>query len=115
MGGFRFPIKVKNPSGFINSRLLKDNFKRQQVAANETTVKALKYISRNETLPSKVRLEAQIQLSKMPNYTRMTQIRNRCVESGHSRSVLKDFRLCRTQFRELAKKGDLPGVKKGVW
>ncbi|AET41060.1 mitochondrial 37S ribosomal protein uS14m Ecym_7213 [Eremothecium cymbalariae DBVPG len=113
--GFRFPIKTKLPSGFLNARLIKDHFKRQQVAENEVTVKALKYISRNTTLPQKLRMEAQLQLSAMPNYTRATQVRNRCVLTGHSRSVLSDFRLCRTQFREKARNGELPGVKKGVW
>ncbi|CAH02396.1 Mrp2 [Kluyveromyces lactis] len=115
MGGFRFPIKTKLPSTYLNARVIRDNFKRQQVADNEVTVKALKFIARNTTLPPRSRMEAQLQLSVMPNYTRMTQIKNRCIETGHSRSVLSDFRLCRSQFRELARKGDLPGVKKGVW
>lgn len=115
MGKFRFPIKTKLPSTFLNARVIRDNFKRQQVAANEVTIKALKYISRNTTLPLRARMEAQLQLSVIPNYMRMTQVKNRCIETGHSRSVLSDFRLCRTQFREKARSGDLPGVKKGVW
>lgn len=115
MGNFRFPIKTKLPSTFLNARVIRDNFKRQQFAENEVTTRALKYIARNTTLPARARLEAQLQLSVMPNYTRMTQVKNRCVETGHSRFVLSDFRLCRTQFREKAKNGDLPGVKKGVW
>ncbi|SCU96127.1 LAME_0F14994g1_1 [Lachancea meyersii CBS 8951] len=115
MGNFRFPVKVKLPSTFLNARVIRDNFKRQQVAEHEVTTKALKYIARNTTLPPRARLEAQLRLSTMPNYTRMTQVRNRCVESGHARAVLSDFRLCRTQFRELARNGGLPGVKKGVW
>ncbi|KAH3902461.1 probable 37S ribosomal protein MRP2, mitochondrial [Saccharomycodes ludwigii] len=115
MGNFRFPVKVKLPPLYVNARVLRDNFKRQQFKDTEITQQALKYITRNTTLPPRVRLEAQLQLSVMPNYTRFTQIKNRCVLTGHSRSVLNDFRLCRTQFRELARQGELPGVKKGVW
>ncbi|GMM35861.1 mitochondrial 37S ribosomal protein [Saccharomycopsis crataegensis] len=115
MGNFRFPIKVKNPVGFLNTRIIRDNFKRQQVADHEVTVTALKFISRNTLLPARVRLEAQLQLATMPNYTREAQIKNRCVESGNSHSVNRAFRLCRQQFRERARGGDLPGVKKGVW
>ncbi|CCC68066.1 hypothetical protein NCAS_0A15080 [Naumovozyma castellii] len=115
MGNFRFPIKTKLPPGFINARILRDNFKRQQVAEYEVTRKALKFIARNTLLPARARLEAQLRLSTLPNYTRPTQVKNRCVESGHSRFVLSDFRLCRTQFREKALQGDLPGVKKGIW
>ncbi|AGO11030.1 AaceriABR184Cp [[Ashbya] aceris (nom. inval.)] len=113
--GFRFPVKTKLPPGFINARVLKDSFKRQQAAEHEVTVKALKYIARNTALPTRARMEAQLQLTVMPNYTRMTQVRNRCIATGHARSVITDFRLCRTQFREKAKNGELPGVKKGVW
>lgn len=115
MGNFRFPIKTKLPPGFLNARIIKDNFKRQQFAENEVTMKALKFIARNTTLPPKTRLQAQLKLNILPNYMKMTQIKNRCIASGSARSVLSDFRLCRTQFRDKALKGELPGVKKGVW
>ncbi|QLG72245.1 hypothetical protein HG535_0C05990 [Zygotorulaspora mrakii] len=115
MGNFRFPIKTKLPPGFLNSRVIRDNFKRQQFAENEVMTRALKFIARNITLPPRARLEAQLKLTAMPNYTRATQIKNRCVETGHSRFILGDFRLCRTQFREKARSGELPGVKKGIW
>ncbi len=115
MANFRFPIKVKNPSGFVNSRIIRDNYKRQLVANHEVTTTALKFISRNTLFPARVRLEAQLQLTAMPNYTRLNQVKNRCVESGNSHSVNRDFRLCRQQFRQRGKEGDLPGVKKGVW
>ncbi|CCK71041.1 mitochondrial 37S ribosomal protein uS14m KNAG_0F03770 [Huiozyma naganishii CBS 8797] len=115
MGQFRFPIKTKLPPGFLNTRVIRDNFKRQQFQENETTTKALKFMARNTLLPAKLRLQAQLKLNMMPNYTRLTQVKNRCVESGSARSVLSDFRLCRTQFREKSLRGELPGVKKGVW
>lgn len=115
MGNFRFPVKTKLPPGFLNARIIRDNFKRQQAAENEVTIKALKYIARNTILPPKTRLQAQLQLNIMPNYTKMTQVKNRCIASGTARAVISDFRLCRTQFREKARAGELPGVKKGVW
>ncbi|QHS76874.1 mitochondrial 37S ribosomal protein uS14m [Saccharomyces paradoxus] len=115
MGNFRFPIKTKLPPGFINARILRDNFKRQQFKENEVLVKSLKFIARNLNLPTKLRLEAQLKLNTLPNYMRSTQIKNRCVDSGHARFVLSDFRLCRYQFRENALNGNLPGVKKGIW
>ncbi|KAK7680066.1 hypothetical protein QCA50_016791 [Cerrena zonata] len=48
----------------------------------------------------------------MPKYTSPTQIKDRCVASGHSRSVIHDFKLNRTAFRERARAGQIPGVKK---
>ncbi|ODV85720.1 hypothetical protein CANARDRAFT_27819 [[Candida] arabinofermentans NRRL YB-2248] len=111
----RFAHPVLAPSTFINTRILRDNFKRQMAAQNEVTSRALKFIARNSALPQRIRLEAQVQLTSMPHYTRMTQLKGRCVDSGRGRGINRDFRLCRYQFRLQALAGLLPGVKKGVW
>jgi small subunit ribosomal protein S14 len=39
----------------------------------------------------------------------------RCERCGRPHSVLRKFQLCRICFRELAYKGQLPGVKKASW
>lgn len=39
----------------------------------------------------------------------------RCEQCGRPHSVLRKFKLCRICFRELAYKGQLPGVKKASW
>ncbi|VUG17282.1 MRP2 [Brettanomyces bruxellensis] len=111
----RFAHPTTLPSTYINSRVLRDNYKRQMMAQNEVATRALKFIARNAALPQKVRLEAQIQLTAMPNYTRSTQLKGRCLDTGRGRGILRDFRLCRYQFRLQALQGLLPGVKKGVW
>ncbi|MCJ7804524.1 type Z 30S ribosomal protein S14 [Patescibacteria group bacterium] len=41
--------------------------------------------------------------------------RNRCQLCGRSRGYLRQFGLCRLCFRELANKGELPGVTKASW
>ena len=104
------------PGGPKNTTyIIRDNFKRHMFAENEVSRKALKYLAQNTTLPMKTRLEAQMQLHNMPHYTQPTRIKNRCIESGYGRSVMKEFRLCRIKFREMALKGDLPGVRKASW
>lgn len=40
---------------------------------------------------------------------------NRCNICGRSRSFIRRFGLCRMCFRELAAKGELPGVFKASW
>lgn len=40
---------------------------------------------------------------------------NRCQICGRSRGFMRKFGLCRLCFRELAHKGELPGVKKASW
>ncbi|ODV60436.1 mitochondrial 37S ribosomal protein uS14m [Ascoidea rubescens DSM 1968] len=115
MKNFRFAAPMKLPPGFINTRILRDNFKRQQSAEHEVLIRALKYIARNTTLPPRARLEAQLQLTSMPHYTRITSCKDRCFVSGTSRSVLKHFHINRIQFREMALGGLLPGVRKAAW
>jgi small subunit ribosomal protein S14 len=39
----------------------------------------------------------------------------RCERCGRPHSVIRKFQLCRICFRELAYKGQLPGVKKASW
>lgn len=40
---------------------------------------------------------------------------NRCHRCGRRRGYLRDFGLCRICFRELALKGEIPGVVKSSW
>lgn len=41
--------------------------------------------------------------------------RNRCKRCGRPRGYLRKFGLCRICFRELAVRGEIPGVKKASW
>ncbi|EGW31153.1 mitochondrial 40S ribosomal protein MRP2 [Spathaspora passalidarum NRRL Y-27907] len=113
---FRFPVKFAIPKhAHVNTRVLRDQHKRVQFAEHEVTRNALRYIARNTELQPRVRLEAQLQLSTMPAYTSYTTIKNRCVGTGKARSVLSDFKLNRTDFRNKARNGSIPGVKVASW
>jgi small subunit ribosomal protein S14 len=52
-------------------------------------------------------------LVKKPKYK--IRHRNRCLICGRPRGYLRKFKLCRLCFRQLALKGDVPGVIKGSW
>ena len=39
----------------------------------------------------------------------------RCSRCGRPHSVLRKYKVCRICFRELAYKGEIPGVKKASW
>ncbi|HDI82389.1 type Z 30S ribosomal protein S14 [bacterium] len=41
--------------------------------------------------------------------------RNRCKRCGRPRGYYRDFGLCRICLRELALKGEIPGLKKASW
>ncbi len=52
--------------------------------------------------------QARKQKFKVREYTR-------CERCGRPHGVLRKFKLCRICFRELASKGEIPGVKKSSW
>jgi small subunit ribosomal protein S14 len=40
---------------------------------------------------------------------------NRCKICGRPRGYMRDFGICRVCFREMASRGEIPGVKKASW
>jgi small subunit ribosomal protein S14 len=44
-----------------------------------------------------------------------TRQKNRCQICGRSRAYLRRFKICRLCFRELALRGEIPGVRKASW
>lgn len=54
-------------------------------------------------------------LSKLPRDSSPTRVHNRCAVTGRPRGYLRKFNMSRIVFRELAHKGQLPGVKKASW
>lgn len=61
-------------------------------------------------MPSK----AQVYRWRQPQKFKTKQ-RNVCFRCGRPRGYLRDFNLCRICFRELAHRGEIPGVKKASW
>ncbi len=51
--------------------------------------------------------------TKKPKFS--TRIVRRCWKCGRRRGYMRDFKLCRICFRELASKAEMPGVKKSSW
>jgi small subunit ribosomal protein S14 len=44
-----------------------------------------------------------------------TRVIRRCWRCGRKRAYMRDFKICRICFRELAAKGDMPGITKSSW
>ena len=58
---------------------------------------------------------AQKKIAKMPRDASATRHRNRCQVTGRPRGTLRKFGMSRNTFRDLALKGELPGIKKASW
>jgi small subunit ribosomal protein S14 len=54
-------------------------------------------------------------LQKLPRNSSPVRLKNRCMFTGRSRSYYRKFGVSRLVFREMALKGELPGVKKSSW
>jgi len=54
-------------------------------------------------------------LAKLPRNASATRLRNRDALDGRPRGYIRKFGVSRITFRELAHKGELPGVKKASW
>ena len=54
-----------------------------------------------------------VKSKRTPKYS--VQKHNRCKLCGRPRGYLRKFGICRLCFRELAHKGELPGVIKASW
>ena len=61
------------------------------------------------------KLEIQEQFAKLPRNSCPTRLNRRCKISGRSRSYYRKFGISRIAFRELALRGQLPGVRKSSW
>lgn len=54
-------------------------------------------------------------LQKLPRDASPVRMRNRCRLSGRSRGYLRRFGLSRIAFRDMARAGLIPGVRKASW
>ncbi len=76
---------------------------------------ALKKILKNKKLDFEERIRTQIKLDALPRNSSKIRYRNRCFISGRPRGVYSKFNLSRIAIRELAGKGQIPGLTKASW
>ncbi len=54
-------------------------------------------------------------LAKLPRNSSPTRLKNRCKLSGRPRGFMRFFGMSRIDFRELASRGEIMGIKKSSW
>ena len=54
-------------------------------------------------------------LDKLPKNSAKVRLHNRCKLTGRPKGYMRQFGLCRNQFRDLALAGKIPGVTKAIW
>ena len=61
------------------------------------------------------RFEAVIKLAQLPRNGAAIRRQNRCELTGRPRAVYRKFKMARNKLRELANKGQIPGMVKSSW
>jgi small subunit ribosomal protein S14 len=75
----------------------------------------LKELIRSPKTSPEARIEAQAKLQAMPRDASPSRLRNRCQITGRSRGVYRKFGLARVKIREVANRGEIPGLSKASW
>ncbi len=65
--------------------------------------------------PEDERMAARMQLQQLPRNASPTRVRNRCKLTGRPRGVYSKFGLGRNKLREIAMRGEIPGMTKASW
>jgi len=92
------------------------NKKRERLAKKYATRRAkLKAAAVDESLPLEERFAARLKLAQLPRNSAPSRVRNRCELTGRPRGFYRKLRVSRIALRELASKGQAPGVVKSSW
>ena len=77
--------------------------------------KTLNDIINDQSRPEEERYEARLKLQALPRNANPTRVRNRCELTGRPRGTFRMFGLARNKIREIAMKGEIPGLTKASW
>jgi small subunit ribosomal protein S14 len=94
---------------------LRDQKRRKTVEKFKARRTALLEIIESSRASDEAREEARAKLQKLPRDASPVRLRNRCALTGRPRGVYSQFGLGRNKLRDLALKGEVPGIIKASW
>ncbi len=69
----------------------------------------------DQALSEEERYQARLKLQQLPRNASPSRMRNRCAITGRSRGTYRKFGLARNKLREMAMRGEIPGIVKASW
>ena len=97
------------------SKIAKERKRTELIERYKEQRAELKALALDRSRDLEQRQEAFRMLSKLPRDSSPTRKRNRCVLTGRPRGYYRKFGLSRIAVRDLALRGELPGVVKASW
>jgi len=94
---------------------LREKKRRNTVAKFKVRRAALLEVINDAKAADEDREAARAKLQTLPRDASPTRLRNRCALTGRPRGVYRKFGLGRIKLRELAMRGEVPGVIKASW
>jgi small subunit ribosomal protein S14 len=96
----------------VINRNLKRRDTVKKFAAKRT---ALLAIVNNSKLSDEERMAARLKFQQLPRNASPSRVRNRCELTGRPRGTYRKFGLGRNKLREIAMRGEIPGLTKASW
>jgi small subunit ribosomal protein S14 len=94
---------------------LRDQKRRKTVEKFKARRAQLLDILHDSRASDEAKQEAREKLQKLPRDASPVRLRNRCALTGRPRGVFRKFGLARNKLRDLALRGEVPGVIKASW
>lgn len=97
------------------SSIEKNKRRAKLVAGQRAKRERLKAIARDRNATPEERFAARLKLAALPRNGAEVRMRNRCELTGRPRGFYRKFKLSRVALRELASRGEIPGMIKSSW
>lgn len=97
------------------SQVLRDQRRKKLIVKHAAKRAALRKRLNDPEVSIDEKFEIQKQFAKLPRNSCPTRLNRRCEVSGRSHAYYRKFGISRIALRELALRGQLPGVRKSSW
>ena len=91
----------------LKREALVKKFARKRAELNE--------IINDQSKSEEERYQARLKLQQLPRNANPTRLRNRCEMTGRPRGTYRKFGLGRNKLRDIAMRGEVPGIIKASW
>ncbi|MBE0600057.1 MAG: 30S ribosomal protein S14 [Burkholderiaceae bacterium] len=97
--------------GMINRELKRERMVKKYAGKRA----ALQAVIQDQSKSEEERYQARLQLQQLPRDSSPSRQRNRCAITGRPRGTYRKFGLARSKLREIALRGEVPGLVKASW
>jgi small subunit ribosomal protein S14 len=97
------------------SQVLRDRRRKQLIQKHAAKRAALRKRLKDPNVSVDEKLQVQEEFAKLPRNSCPTRLKRRCEMTGRPRGYYRKFGISRIALRDLALKGQLPGVRKASW